>query len=243
MNPTMITTFTAKKLTQLRRRASKAAQLPEDVPSGWSKSAVDPMAVLGIFKSLRIKEGYLLRAYQFREGGNGNGFVWAVPVDGEFPDPEDCPRLEGAFLEPPQPPDALGDFMDAIDGDGSPWSYMCASLLARELAEFGAMWHGCDWDTHYVLDDDPWKEVETGNQEDAADPTACEIERKWLQPKPTNWSPQVSQMDDQVTVTFFTLSELGQEAIYRHTDVYTAGTYKFKADREEVATGPGGFVY
>jgi len=31
--------------------------------------------------------------------------------------------------------------MDGIDGDGSGWSYLCASLFAREIAELGAMWH------------------------------------------------------------------------------------------------------
>lgn len=146
----MTTTFTAKKLTQLRRRASKAAKQPDKLPEGWFKSIVDPMDVLAVFNPLRIKDGYILRAYQCYAGGNGDGFVWAMPVDAEFPDPEDCPRLEGAFLKPPVPPSALENVMDAIDGDGSSWSYMYASLLAREFAEFGAMWHGCSWDTHYV---------------------------------------------------------------------------------------------
>ena len=36
-------------------------------------------------------------------------------------------------------------------GTSAAWAYMCASILARELAEFGAMWHGCDWDTHTIV--------------------------------------------------------------------------------------------
>ena len=51
------------------------------------------------------------------KSANGNGFVWAMPVDAEFPDPEKCPRLKNVFLEPPKPPAALDDYMDAIDGD------------------------------------------------------------------------------------------------------------------------------
>ena len=85
----METTFKAKKISQLRRRASKAAELPDDVPSGWSRSNVDPMGVLDVFKPLQLKDGFVLKAYQFREGGNGNGFVWAMPTDADFPDPED----------------------------------------------------------------------------------------------------------------------------------------------------------
>ena len=128
------------------------------------------MAVLAVFKSLWIKDGYILRAYQFREGGNGNGVVWAMPVDAEFPEPDKCPRVKDAFLEPPKPPAALDDVMKAIDGDGSPWSYLCASLLCRELSEFGAMWHGCSWDTHAILGENPFraKEGNTPNCDPAA---------------------------------------------------------------------------
>ena len=38
--------------------------------------------------------------------------------------------------------------MQAIDGDGSLRSYFEASILARELAEFGAIWHGISWGEH-----------------------------------------------------------------------------------------------
>lgn len=58
----MATTFTAKKITQLRRKVRKAARLLGDVPKVWAKSAVDPMAVLAIFTPLRTREGYILRA-------------------------------------------------------------------------------------------------------------------------------------------------------------------------------------
>jgi hypothetical protein len=235
-------TFPAKRIARVRRRASKAAKLPEDVPSGWSKSTVDPMAVLAVFKPLRTKEGYILRAYQFREGGNGNGFVWALPVDADFPDPEDCPRLQGAFLEPPKPPDALDNVMDAIDGDGSPWSYMCASIFGREISEFGAMWHGCDWDTHRILDADPWDDDQDGQKTGLTEPMAPAAEWEWVQPKPTDWRPQVVQEGNRVTVSFLTFSGQGQEAIYRHMDIYS-GSYKFEADRQEVAKGAGGFVF
>jgi hypothetical protein len=125
----MTTTFPAKRIAQLRRRASKAAELPEEVPEGWSVSMVDPMAVLAVFKPLRIKEGFVLRAYQFHSGGNGNGFIWAMPVDADFPDPEECPRLEDAFLEPPNPPAALHNVMDAIDGE---WLFLSSANLTKQ---------------------------------------------------------------------------------------------------------------
>jgi len=115
--------FCHEEVEKLRRRVAKVAKLPAKVPDGWSISTVDPMAVLAVFTPLCLKPGFVLRAYQYQVCGNGNGFVWAVPADSEFPAPENCPRLRDAFLEPPKPPLALDHVMDAIDGDGSPWSY------------------------------------------------------------------------------------------------------------------------
>ena len=41
--------------------------------------------------------------------------------------------------------------MQAIEGDGSPWSYLSASILRREAAEFGPIWHGCVWSDQTIL--------------------------------------------------------------------------------------------
>jgi hypothetical protein len=244
----MIEQFPAKKIKQLRKRARKAAKLPARVPSGWSKSKVDPMSVLAVFKPLCIKDGFILRAYQFCEGDNGNGFVWAMPVEADFPEPEECPRLEGVFLAPPKPWAALDDMMDAIDGDGSAWSYMCASILARELAEFGAMWHGCDWETHAILGANPWKPADKSKGKDAEDDLHESVispatEWKWSEPEPAEWGPQVRQENEVTTVTFLTYSQLGIVAIYRYIDTYNVGAYRFQSERQEVASGGGGFVF
>ena len=113
---------------------------------GWYKSEADPNYILDCFPALHLKKGYILRAYQFSDGrGNGSGFVWAMPQAAPFPDYKDCPRLESHFLKPPKPPGALESVMEAIEGDGSPMSYLCASIFAREVKEFGAVWHGCSW--------------------------------------------------------------------------------------------------
>jgi hypothetical protein len=119
---------------------------------------------------------------------------------------------------------------------------MCASIFGREISEFGAMWHGCDWDTHRILDADPWKDAQEGRKADMSESMAPADEWEWVQPRPTDWRPQVVQDGDRVTVTFLTFSGLGQEAIYRHTDTYL-GSYKFEADRQELARGAGGFVF
>src|SRR5262249_50736637 len=96
--------FSAQRVNRLRTLGAAAGAVDRDVADGWSKSPVDPMNLLRVFDALRIRKGFVLRAYQFYSGGNGNGFVWAMPETVPFPDPNDCPKLEGRFLEPPMPP-------------------------------------------------------------------------------------------------------------------------------------------
>jgi len=238
--------FSASGLMALRQMASDL-WLPvadEAIPEGWSKSPVDPNDLLSIFSPLRLRKGYVLRAYVFRMGGNGNGVVWAMPGDAPFPAPEDCPVLENHFGRTPKPRGALDDPMEAIEGDGSAWSYMAASLLHRELREFGAAWHGIYWGTHIILDDDPWKDgVPVGNRSLFESPTGDSEQWKWIVSPPTQWRPQVIIGSYYVTITFHTYSGLGNQAIYRHTDTYRAGNYRPKVEQEMIAEGPSGFLF
>ena len=123
--------FPLPDVRQLRKRAVKAREITQPAPEGWSKSLVNPLNVLAVFEPLRIKKGYTLRAYHYREGNDSHGVVWAMPVNADFPEPQHCPCIENVLVGPPKPPTALEDFMEAIKGDGSPWSYFCASLLAQ----------------------------------------------------------------------------------------------------------------
>lgn len=166
-----------------------------------------------------------------------------MPVGAEFPDPEECPRLQGAFLGPPKPSLALDNVMGAIDGDGTPWSYTCASVLARELAAFGSMWHGCVWSTHRIHDADPWGGNHQDRKGDMMGPIAPAADWDWVQPGPIDWRQQDVQDGDRHTVTVLTCSGLPQEGISRHTDVFAAGHYKFESQRHEIARAPGGFVF
>ena len=136
------------------------------------------MLVVASYRSLSVKRGYVLRAYQYRAGGNGNGIVWALPVGAAFPEPEECDSLEDRFLEPPRPRDALTDFMEVIEGTGRARAYFSASLLKRGLQELGAMWHGCGWSDHRILFATP---VEQGDAEAWS----------WDEPPPDDWPPEV----------------------------------------------------
>jgi hypothetical protein len=240
---TNATTFPASKVKQVREQAQKAIDLGQPTHKGWAKSGADPMKLLPAFAPLRIKEGFVLRAYQFCEGGNGNGIVWAMPANAEFPDPEKCPKVKDRFHEAPKPPAALDDVMEVVQGDDSPWSYLAASLLQRELKEFGAMWHGTNWNTHRVLGENPLK-ADSGEGRVIVDrPSGKPEEWKWVEREPRQWNPQVRTEKDSVTVTFYTYSGHQKQTIYRHTDTFKRGSYRFKTERKEIAQGPGGFMF
>ena len=236
--------FLISKVNALRKRAAKACQLPNEGPDGWSRSTVDPMNLLRAFDALKIKPGLTLRAYQYRSGGNGNGFVWAVPEGSPFLDPSVVPILAGHFLEPPKPLDSLDDLMDAIEGDGTPWSYLSASIFAREAAEFGALWHGCSWSTHEILGKNPIKRASTAkplgrNKEEADDSSGW----NWLEPEPETWKPAFSENGDCLLVAFFTYTGAGQEAISGFVDTYSRGSYKFSTEVKVIATGQVGYIF
>jgi hypothetical protein len=182
--------FDLAGIQALRARAEKARALLGPSAEGWSKSPVDPADVLKVFKPLRLKTGLALRGDVFNETTIGGGRVWAVPT--------------GAVLLgsdhsglPSKPAGALNNVMEGIMGDGSAWSYLCASILSRELAEFGARWHGCYWTTHTLLGANPLTVGSAGRDTPSNDapegyakgqlPAVGESGWKWLSPLPGQW--------------------------------------------------------
>ena len=232
--------FTAEEIKQLR----KPVTVPRKGPQGWSKSQVEPMRVLKRFSTLRLKKGFVLRAYQFRSGENGNAVVWAMPEESPFPSPECCPKLKDRFLKPPRPPSALDNLMEAIEGDDSHWSYLSASIFIREMSEFGALWHGAGWSTHEILDKAPSHHGDRPQGDfDGYIPHTKVDEWTWLKKEPKEWQPAVRKNNDKITVTFYSFSGLGQEAIYRDVDTFQAGKYPFKTKQLIIAKGGGGYVF
>jgi len=224
-----VTHFPLELLNDLRSQAGQAATVRGEGPDGWTKSETDPMDVLAVFKTLRIKPGYVLRGYQFRAHYDGNGVVYALP-EGEFPDPADCPADERYALAPPVPIQALKSWMDAIEGDGSSLSYLSASILLREMAEFGAIWHGCSWSSHQFLD---------------ANPVAAHAadQWQWQHQGRIDWRPRATQNKNSVTVSFCTFTGLICEQILRHSDVFSIGSYRPTCKVVSLAIGPRGYVH
>jgi hypothetical protein len=256
--------FPLAEMNRLRKRAVRAREITDTPPEQWSKSTTDPMALLAVFAPLWLREGYVLRAYQYRHGGDGHGVVWAMRADAVFPEPAQCrqedelpvgtylrmmaarqaePFSRSAWLSAPKPPAALNDCMAAVEGDGSPWSYLCASLLARELREFGAMWHACDWSTHIILDRNPLGDRRIGELGSLRIPSGGPEHWTWLEAEPGDWRPQVTLDAQAASVTFFTFDGLRRQVLCRHTDRYVANQYCFTTESKPIAMGPKGYVF
>ena len=233
--------FEISEVSALRERAVAAAGDPQSDALDWIKSINDPMDVLEVFDALQIKHAYVLRAYQCVGMMGGNGFVYAMPENSDFPDPNDCPRLKDQRFEPPKPPESLDDFMEAIDGDDSPWSYLSASLVKRELTEFGAMWHGCDWSTHRILGSGPLKS--DGGSASVEAPRGSPEDWLWQYDEPDEWHPTVKMDNAEVTVMFYTYSGLGRDAIYQQIDRFHRHSYRFTNETIKLAEGSSGYVF
>jgi len=168
----------------------------------------------------------------YGSNGNGNGVVWAIPESQAVPLPEDCERLEDVFLGPPRPRGALDDFMEAIEGAGNPQSYLFASILARELREFGAMWHGLWWDDVLVL------AGPAGGPADA-EPGYW----TWDNPCPDHFGPFFEMADGLPQITLHLFSYMGEEQVFRAVDTFQPAGYCFETAYTHLARGQSGAVY
>ncbi|MCB8968562.1 MAG: hypothetical protein R3E31_12920 [Chloroflexota bacterium] len=233
--------FPVQDVNMLRNRATDAwaDRFPEELPEGWSVSTLDLRPFLAVFPPLALKPGYTLRAYQFYYHRDGNTVVWALPETAVFPPPD--PQADD---DPPAPPEALDNVMAAITGDETPWSYLCASILSREINEVGTFGHGSEWAADHLLGASPWDaNGQTAYTSPDQGPTGSANAWQWHTAEPENWQPAVYTDAQQITVAFYTYSGLGMQTITRHTDFYKPGSYIPLHQQQVVASGPQGFVW
>ena len=246
--------FRIERVLGLVARARRARDIPVGLRSaGWRRSPVDPMDLLRVFKPLGLKRGFTLCAFIVGEA-NGNGVVWAVPSgplrfenedEAAFLDPSGPRDLIAEFdnvtrgRNPPRPIGAVDDLRSLLFASGSCWSYVCASLFAREAAEFGAEWHGCFWSDWKVVGGIPrleFDKVSPGSD-------AYESPWTWLEPEPSRWEPTVTMTDDEVVVVFHAFTEFGSRRITRFTDHYKPGSYVFRSEPKDIALAGGGLIH
>ena len=234
----IISQNTAQKLLRGARKLSKQiTRFYSEFSHGWSAETHDPNRLFDAFPRLKIREGFKLAAYQLMEGGNGNGFAFAIPTHLSLPEPREHEfdlgwSMSGTPIfcsgEQGLPEWVRADIGNFLEGDSSPLSYFQASIFLRELHEMGARWHGCSWSTHKLLT------------------SAARIPKQtwqWKHDKPEDWRPRVMLNSAGLwQVLFYTHTGLGQEQIVLHIDTFTAG-YQFDTVLREIALGQGGYVF
>lgn len=192
--------------------------------SSWFISTVNPGAALLKLPGLRLKPEVRLVSYLYRNEQDGVGVVFAVPEKfSTTAQLEKALRKSGGISQPPKPEGALPHYMDAIDGDRSPLSFLIASLLKRELQEFGAVGKRSNWRHHRAIE--------------AIPPQAKCL---WqVEPPPKDLSTKVKvSPDGQAAIEFFTFRPGDTIQIFRHLDQYPAGQYKPNSLDKAVALVP-----
>lgn len=197
-----------------------AEELESQAPNAkgkWFISSMNPGAALLKLPGVQIKPHLRLVTYLYRIGTDGIGVTWAVPESLST-----TAQLEQAITSqcdaqhPPKPAGALTDALEALDGDYAPLSFLIASLLRRELREFGNLGKFCNWSHHRLIEAVP-----------------AQAKWDWKAKQPQDLSPKVLIYPDQkVAIEFFTCRVTAPVAIYQHIDQYTPKQYKAaSADR------------
>ncbi len=189
----------------------------------WFISSMDPGAALLKLPGVTVQPGYRLVTYLHRTPADGIGITWAVPEAMST-----TAQLETALTakcdlqHPPKPAGALADLMEVIRGDGSPQSFLIASLLRRELREFGTLGKFCNWTHHRLINAVP-----------------PQVKWDWKAKQPQDFSPKVLVYPDQkVAIEFFTCRVTAPVAIFQHVDQYAPNQYKAASADRAIAIPP-----
>jgi hypothetical protein len=201
-----------------------AAELESQAPNTkgkWFISAMNPGDALLKLPGMQLKPGFRLVTYLHRTAADGVGVTWAVPETLST-----TAKLEQALnrpcdlQHPPQPEAALADVMEAIDGDRDPLSFVIASLLKRELRDFGNVGKYCTWSHHRLIETLP-----------------SQVKWEWKVKPPQDLSPKVLVYPDQkVAIEFFTCRITAPVAIFQHVDQYPPNHYKAAGADRAIAT-------
>lgn len=190
---------------------SEAEQTELVTQNQWSVSTFNPASVLLKLPGLWVKPDYRLVGFLYRAAPNGAGIIFALPAELSTTAHLQKALAQATVSKPPRPEGAMPHFMAAIDGDRSAASFMVASLLRRELQEFGAIGNRCNWNHHRLIQALPNK-----------------LLWQWRTEVPKDWLPKAMVMPDgQAAVEFFSCRVEPQEVVlYRHVDRYLVDGYQ-----------------
>ncbi len=186
-------------------------------------------------RELSVREGISFLGHVFRAGVGGNGTLFAIP-EGMTIRATD-PDLESTLEQ-------LAPAISAFEGKQCFRAYLEASLLIREISEFGAWWHGLSWGPHVIVDSNP-----LGSEpEDSTPARLSQLSEpdqwQWSDPIPVDWRWSVELGDGGgATVRFITHQPVGRETFILHTDRYQAGSWLPESSKRVLGSGPSGIIF
>jgi hypothetical protein len=211
--------------------------------NGWILYPCNPTVILNAFPHLRLDAKKKIAGYYYQELIGGNVLLSVIDKNTNISFPDNLSELS-VFDKKTKDE---RDIMSYIRGDKSPDSYIEASLLSREYPEISAFWHGIEWDTHSIIDDDRILQKDENNKNIFSKfPDISELNSpdwKWTEGKPLHYDPVVIFGNDTVQVQFYTYSGRHPQKIVRHTDVYTNNSYKPISEDIILATGKYGYQF
>jgi len=229
INP-VIKHYNSEMLNDLLRDVRQLPQTPyaeKKISQTWITYFADLSSILSLFPCLRLKDGYALRAYAYFEtegmNGDGKGIVWAMPEHVSLPE---VPKT--LYSKPP--PGALNNIMEAIEGDGSLWSFMCASVFFCGMSDFCLGGVMCTLKTGEIIANDFRQEPEETRSLD---------DFNWLETRPANFEPEVKRENNIITVTLYTYEDYVPGKMTRFVDVYGHKSYCFKREETVIAEDGG----
>ncbi|MGA7935285.1 MAG: hypothetical protein WCA35_17175 [Kovacikia sp.] len=191
--------------------AGEVSTFAPNTKGQWFISSINPGVALMKMPGLRLKPNFRLVSYLHRNAEDGVGVTWAVPeMLSTTAQLEKGLANSGDRSHPPHPEGTLSDMMEAIEGDRTPISFVVASVLRRELREFGAIGKSSDWNHHRLINALPGQ-----------------VQWEWKITEPKDLSPKVRVFPDgKAAIEFFTCRIVAPVAIFQHIDQYSIGSYK-----------------
>lgn len=190
----------------------------------WFISTFDPGAALKHLPGVALKPNYGLVTYLYRmrraHATHGGAVTWAMANQLRTTSNLEAALITaGDYSTPPCPEGALPNCMSAITGNLTAGSFLIASILQRELQEFGRCGKFHRWHHHRLIGtipkQRPWH---------------------WRMEKPQYLTPTVRSLANRKTmVEFYTCRIVPPISIFRHVDQYSTNSYVSKASNQSIA--------
>lgn len=190
----------------------------------WFISTIDAGAALKQLPGISLKPNYGLVTYLYRirraNTSHGGAATWAMENQlSTTSHLEEALRMAGDHNTPPYPEGALSNYMAAITGNLTAGSFLIASVLQRELQEFGRCGTFHRWKHHRLIDSLP-----------------KQYNWRWRMEQPKSLVPKVHNLPKgKMAVEFYTCRIVPPVNIFRHIDRYPANSYVAKASNQAIA--------